>query len=187
MRLIIDVGCNVLEGFKKLKYIENVKDEDFKIFVEANPECWHFLDSEISKIPNSVFLRKALYKENTVIDLITRADKRTDTAATVLGKQFIEDSLNRWNIKVDKFNEYSVSTITIEDIIKIHNHKFESIILKLDAEGVEYDVINQILEKNIPIDKMYCEFHIHNENDNLRKQELLKKMSLHNIQFFNWD
>lgn len=187
MRLIIDVGCNVLDGFKKLSSIENINKNDKKVFVEANPECWHFLENEISKIENSEFIKKALDTTNRTVELITRADKKNDTAATILGKQFIEDSLNRWNIKVDNYLTYYVSTITIQQIIESQTEKYDSIILKLDAEGVEYTVLQQILDNDINIDKIYCEFHVHNTNDENHKNILIEKLIKKGISVFNWD
>lgn len=187
MRLIIDVGCNVLDGFKKLSSIENINKDDRKVFVEANPECWHFLENEISKLENSEFIQKALDTTNRTVELITRADKKTDTAATILGKKFIEDSLNRWNIKVDNYLTYYVSTITIQQIIESQKLNFDSIILKLDAEGVEYSVLQQILDNDIHIDKIYCEFHVHNIEDDNNKNILIEKLIKKGISVFNWD
>lgn len=187
MRLIIDVGCNVLDGFKKLSSIENINKDDRKVFVEANPECWHFLENEISKLENSEFIQKALDTTNRTVELITRADKKTDTAATILGKKFIEDSLNRWNIKVDNYLTYYVSTITIQQIIESQKLNFDSIILKLDAEGVEYTVLQQILDNDIHIDKIYCEFHVHNIEDDNNKNILIEKLIKKGISVFNWD
>jgi FkbM family methyltransferase len=187
MRLIIDIGCNVLEGFNKLKNIENISDSDYKIFVEANPECWEFLEQATAHIPNSTLIKKALYTDERELELITRADKRADTAATVLGREFIDASLNRWNIKVNDFNTYNITTVSISTLLKLHDIKFDSIILKLDAEGVEYDVLNQILNEHIPLNKIYCEFHVHSQEDGIKRQELLSSFSNRNIQVFNWD
>jgi FkbM family methyltransferase len=186
MRLIIDVGCNELQGFKRLIPIERITTKDRKIFVEANPECWEYLEQTISTIENSHLIRKALDTSNRTAELITRADNKTDMAATILGKHFIESSLNRWNIKVKDFNTYKIATTTLEEIINEHHDHYESIILKLDAEGVEYSIIEQIIERNLPINKLYCEFHIHNNKDEEKRQNLIKALEARNISVYDW-
>ena len=187
MQLIIDVGCNILEGFKKLESVENIHPTDKKIFVEANPECWDFLEYKIKDIPNSILLKNALDTEERVVDLITRADKKADTAATILGKSFIQDSLRRWNIEVTEYNTYNIQTVTIKYILDFYKDSFDKIILKLDAEGVEYNVLQQIIDNNITIHKIYCEFHVHSDYDEHRKQYIIQQLKYRNIEVFDWE
>jgi FkbM family methyltransferase len=186
MRLIIDVGCNTLQGFKRLIPIEKITTNDKKIFVEANPECWEYLEQAVPTIKNSQLIKKALDVCNRTVELITRADNKTDTAATILGKDFIESSLNRWNIKVSDFTKYLITTTTLEEIIYGQNTQYESIILKLDAEGIEYSIIQQIIDKNLPINKLYCEFHIHNSIDDKKRQKLIQALEAKNILVQDW-
>lgn len=188
MKLIIDVGCNKLQGFIKLESLENITNEDQKIFVEANPECWDFLEKNISSIPNSLFIKKALDTQTREVQLTTRADNKTDMAATILGQEFIEKSLNRWNIKVKDYQQYTISTVTLKELLSLHqNSKYDSIILKLDIEGMEYSVIQQILDDNINVDKIYCEFHIHTPEENSLKAKLIEGLKDKGIQILDWD
>jgi FkbM family methyltransferase len=187
MRLLIDVGCNVLQGFKKLLSIERITTKDKKIFVEANPECWEYLELALSTVENSYLIKKALDTSCGTAELITRADNKTDMAATIVGKHFIERSLDKWNIKVRDFNTYKIPTTTLEEIINSHRNQYESVILKLDAEGVEYSILEQIIQNNLPIDKIYCEFHIHNEDDEKRRQNLIRKLEARNITVCDWE
>jgi FkbM family methyltransferase len=187
MKLIIDVGCNVLEGFKKLNLQENITDNDRKIFVEANPECWDYLEMMVPSISNARLIKRALDIKKRKVQLITRADKRADVAATILGETFLLDSLRRWNIEINEYNSYEVETITLSDIINEEKKDCEKIVLKLDAEGIEYDVIRQIIEEDIPIDVIFCEFHIHNDHQNQVHTDLVEKLNQKNIKFSYWD
>jgi FkbM family methyltransferase len=189
MKLLIDAGCNKLQGFSVLKNIENISDNDQKIFIEANPECWDFLEKDISNIPNSIFIKKALSTEIKETQLITRGDLKSDTGATILDKKFLEYNLNRWNIQVPNYVEYVINTTTVKEILESQkNNKFDCIVLKLDIEGMEYDVLQQIIDENIYIDKIYCEFHPHHSKEvNLVKIKLIKELQKKGIQILNWD
>lgn len=188
MKLLIDAGCNKLQGFSKLKNIEDIKDTDRKIFIEANPECWDFLENNISNIPNSIFVKKALSTEIKETQLITRGDLKSDTAATILDKKFLEDSLNRWNIKVPNYIEYTINTTTVKEILESQkNVKFDSVVLKLDIEGMEYDVLRQMIDENIAVDKIYCEFHVHSSKEDNLKLQLINELHHKGIQILNWD
>jgi FkbM family methyltransferase len=187
MKLIIDIGSNVLEGFRKLNSLGDISDDDRKIFVEANPECWEYLDNEVPKIKNSRLIKKALDVKNGTVELITRADKKSDVAATILGESFLVDSLNSWNIQVEHYNRYTVDTITLMDILEEEKGEYESIILKLDAEGVEYEVIRQIIDEKIPINKIFCEFHVHNKEQNDQMNDIIKSLDDVKIDYYPWD
>lgn len=186
MRTILDIGANNLDGFKLLSKIESIEDQDIKIFVEANPECWPLIESEICFIKNSCLLKKAVNKENGKATLVTRSDKKNDVAATIIGEKFLNDSLNRWGIKVNQYNRYEIETITILDIIRNKKIDTKKCILKLDAEGVEYVVLNQIMENDIEFEKIYCEFHIHDKQHELKKIKIINKMREKNQILIEW-
>lgn len=186
MKTILDIGSNNLAGFKHLNTIESIQDEDVKIFVEANPECWNDLEKEIQYIKNAFLVKKGLDIKIRKTVLMTRDDVNKCIGATIMGEQFINDSLHRWGIKVDKFKHYDIDTTTIFDLIKEFNIVTDKCILKLDAEGVEYSVLKQILDNNISFAKIYCEFHVHNEKDALKKQYLLDNFKLKKQQIIEW-
>jgi FkbM family methyltransferase len=186
MKTILDIGCNDLAGFNFLKNFETINEEDRKIFVEANPECWPDLEEDIKSIKNSFLIKKGLDIEVKDATLMTRADENKCIGATIMGQQFMNDSLGRWNIKVDEFNYYNICTTTIFDIIEEFKINTEECILKLDAEGVEYGVLNQILNNDINFKKIYCEFHIHNESHDIQKQNIIKRFKNKNQEIIEW-
>lgn len=186
MKTILDIGCNNLAGFNFLKNFESINEEDTKIFVEANPECWADLEEDIKSIKNSFLIKKAIDVEVKETRLITRADENKCIGATIMGKEFMVDSLERWNITVDEFNYYDISATTISNIIEQFKIDTEDCILKLDAEGVEYNVLNQILDNNIKFKKIYCEFHVHNQDDEAKKRDIIKKLLNKNQEIVEW-
>jgi len=186
MKTILDIGCNDLAGFNLLKNFECINEEDVKIFVEANPECWPDLEEDIKSIKNSFLIKKGLDIEVKDTILMTRADENKCIGATVMGEHFMNDSLARWNIKVNEFNYYNIFTTTILDIIEEFQINTEECILKLDAEGVEYGVLNQILDNDINFKKIYCEFHVHNQNHEFLKLDLIKRFKNKNQEIIEW-
>lgn len=187
MKTILDIGCNNLAGFNFLKNYETINEEDIKIFVEANPECWPDLEEDIKSIKNSFLIKKGLDVEVKDVNLMTRADENKCIGATIMGERFMNDSLGRWNIKVNEFNYYNISTTTILNIIEDFKINTEECILKLDAEGVEYSVLNQILDNNIKFKKIYCEFHVHNQEHEAQKQHIIKSFQNLNQQIIEWN
>ena len=184
MKVYIDIGTNLMQGFREISQIENISDEWKKIFVEPNPECWSDIENGIKYLKNSIFYKKAASSENKIVNLITRSDNEKDMAATIMGESYLKDSLSKWSIFVDKFNTYEIETITMDDIFKEINHD-DDVVLKLDAEGVEYEILDDILKKSFNIKKIYCEFHVHCPEDLIRKNELINRIS-EKIQFIEW-
>ncbi len=175
MKTLLDIGCNDLAGFRLLSTIENIENDTQKIFVEANPECWDDLEKDLMSVPNSTLVRRAVSMDGKDTVLITRDDEKKCTGSTIMGEQFFKDSLGRWGIKaIPKY--YSIQTTTLDDIIAKYNIDTKECILKLDAEGIEYDLLTYIIEKGIIFKKIYCEFHVHNNEDQLRKNSIVEQL-----------
>jgi FkbM family methyltransferase len=184
MKVYIDIGTNLMQGFRQISQIENINDDWKKVFIEPNPECWPDIENSIKYLKNSFFYKNAVSSENKVVTLITRSDNEKDMAATIMGESYLKDSLSRWSIYVDKFNRYEVETITMDDIFREINSD-DYVILKIDAEGVEYEILEDILDKSFNIKKLYCEFHVHCVEDSIKKNELIDKISK-KVQFIEW-
>ena len=186
MKTIIDAGCNLLEGFNKLKTCEPIVDSDRKFFIEANPECWPFLEGQIKEMPNAKLLQGALNIDTNPILLTTRADHACDYAATIRNREFLEQSLNRWNITGVPFKQYTVPSFTLLDIIQDNNITGE-LVVKLDVEGMEYAVLESVLLNKLDIARLYCEFHINTQEDQIKKELLVKELERKGTKVFLWD
>jgi len=187
MITLLDIGCNILGGYEHLQQYENITGKDIrKIFIEPNPVCWSTVEQKLNSIPNATLVKKAIAVTEGIVELITRGDVVADIAATIIGKEYLEASLAKCNMFVDNFNTYKIESTTIKSIIHEFNIIPENTILKLDAEGVEYDVLNDILINKINFSKIYCEFHVHNDADIEKKKLLLKQFADRNQIIIDW-
>jgi len=184
MKIYIDIGTNLMQGFREISKIENIDKDWIKIFIEPNPECWEDIEENILYLENSLFHKKAISSENKKATLITRSDNKKDMAATILGEDYLKKSLSKWGINLDSFNKYDIDTITLDEIFKNISLN-DYVIIKLDAEGVEYEILENILEKSFNIQKIYCEFHVYSPDDINKKNELISKISS-KIKFIEW-
>ena len=80
MNVYIDIGTNLMQGFREISIIENIDSNWIKIFVEPNPECWQDIENNISGLENSFLYKNAISTENKTVKLITRADNKKDMA-----------------------------------------------------------------------------------------------------------
>lgn len=187
MTTLLDIGCNVLGGYEHLKRYERVNGDDIrKVFIEPNPECWDIVEQKLKNIPNSTLVKKAVAKQSGYVELITRSDVVADIAATIIGRDYLEASLSKCNMFVDNFNTYTIQSLTITDIVNHFNIVPEETVLKLDIEGVEYDVLDEIIANSIPFKKIYCEFHIHSDSDSTRKALLIETLNTKGVTIIDW-
>ena len=186
MITLLDLGCNVLDGYNHLKQLEDITDNTRKVFVEPNPECWLELEQKLTTIPNSTLVKKAISTTEGIVELITRADVSSDIAATIISKDYLEASLAKCNMFVDNYNIYKIESTTIKNILTEYNITPQDTVLKLDIEGMEYDILEDILQYNFLFKKIYCEFHIHNTEDIRKKMLLLSQFSNKNITVIDW-
>lgn len=163
-KVIIDIGSNKLGGYRKLVDILGITDEWYKIFVEPNPENYEYILSKIKKIPKSTFYPKAVNSTGASVQLVTRADREGDIAATIFGKEYLDDILTKYGQKSDGYTYYEVGGVTIAEILE--SVKDKEIYLKIDCEGAEYEILmNFPKEYMANIKRMFVEFHSNINND----------------------
>lgn len=185
-KLYLDLGTNNLAGFKMITPIIGIDDSWSKIFIEPNPEHFSFLEKEIKKIPNSTFISKCVCLDNEIHELLTRDDIHGDTAATILGLDFINTSIGSVNQAVPSYNSYLVQGVTLKEIFE--SIKEDEVFIKIDIEGAEY----QILE-NFPFEylhkvvKIFVEFHAHDEQMRNRRDNIKQHYKSLGIELLNWD
>jgi FkbM family methyltransferase len=184
MRNYIDIGCNVLGGYNHLNRLEDFSNFEKLIFVEPNPECWEFLETNLPI--KSKLLRNALSTKVEEVELITRADQLACVGATILGQEYYDFNLHKHNLHVDKYNKYKITTTTLENILVECDIIPEHTLLKIDAEGVEYDVLEDVINKQLRFGKIYCEFHIQKNVDIERKADIIRKMNKLGTTLVEW-
>ena len=78
---------------------------------------------------------------------------------------------------VDKKDSIFLEFKTLDEAMKSNNHKYLDL-LKMDIEGAEYDVIENILNKSIKINQIVVEFHPHLiKNGRKKTQDIILKLN----------
>lgn len=90
--------------------------------------------------------------------------------------------INQNNINIKE--KVLVEMKTIRDILNELNHKHINV-LKMDIEGEEYDVIDNILDNNISVDQILVEFHDRFfDNGTVKSLQTVKKLKSKGYEIF---
>lgn len=185
-KCLLDIGTNTFGGYRKLKEILHIDDNWEKIFIEPNPEHYENIKRTIVDIPNSIYLEVAIAPENKEYELLTRDDMKGDSAATIMGSKFINDSIGEVNQKYPSYLSFKVQGMKIDDILKSITE--DEIYLKLDCEGAEFSVL-----ENFPVEylhkimKIFVEFHAHDDIARERRDKIIQHYASCGIELLNWD
>ena len=180
-KVIIDIGSNKLGGYLKLVDILGITDDWKKVFVEPNPENYAHILNEIKRIPNSVFYPNAVNSTGASVELVTRSDREGDIAATIFGKEYLDDILTKYGQKADGYTYYEVAGITIAEILE--SEKDKEVYLKIDCEGAEYEILmNFPTEYMKNIKRMFVEFH-----SNINNKFITDTFLSHGITIEEWE
>lgn len=126
---------------------------------------------------NFIIRDEALWVENTTKDFFISIDRWGDLGCTLKPEK---------REMLDKTNPLTVQCISLSSFIEQFNQD-DYIILKLDIEGAEYDVLEDLIKTNMitKINELYVEFH--DMFFNVNSQPLKQKLMEYNIKCdFNW-
>jgi len=186
VKCLIDIGTNTFGGFRKLREILHIDDSFLKIFIEPNPEHYENICNTIKDIPNSIFYNVAIAPENKDYELLTRDDMEGDSAATIMGKDFITNSIGSVNQKIPSYNAYKVQGMTFDKILE--SIEADEIYLKIDGEGCEYDLLENFPKQYLPkIKQIYVEFHAHDDKMRERRDRIIQHYASCGVELLNWD
>lgn len=185
-KCLLDIGTNSFGGYRKLKELLHIDDSWEKIFIEPNPEHYENIMRTIKDIPNSKYLEVAIAPENKEYELLTRDDMEGDSAATIMGEEFITNSIGSVNQANPSYLSFKVQGMKIEDILK--DITADEIYLKIDAEGIEYDLLENFPEQYLPrIKKIFVEFHAHDDKMRARAHIIIQYYKSLGVELLNWD
>ena len=86
------------------------------------------------------------------------------------------------NVNIE--NKINVEMKSLKDIMNELGHEHIDV-LKMDIEGSEYDVLENILNENISISQILVEFHDRFfENGNLKSKQIIDKLNFNGFQIF---
>jgi FkbM family methyltransferase len=146
----IFIDCGAYDGCSAIKFMMMNPGFD-SISFEPNPEMWGYFES----VPTTL-IKKGVSKKKEVLDfLIDHIDG--DGSSTIAAKTILygkpEENKNCKRIRIE--------CVGILDLVTNLSKKYDKIILKLDVEGSEYDILEELLKQNLieKISKLYAEFH----------------------------
>lgn len=157
--LFVDCGSNLGQGFDFFSRYYTAKFFDYALF-EPNPHCFELLLEKIDKL------------EGYKIQLFQKAISTSEGKLNFYGLEENEGgkySVGGSVLKQHNSKSYEVSdersilvdTISFSDFIREQSQKYSKIIVKMDIEGGEYPVIEDLLSAGLfdSIDTFYIEFH----------------------------
>lgn len=143
----IFIDCGGYDGCSAIKFIMINPDFDCVTF-EPNPLLWKYYESVPTKL-----IKKAVYNHNKRTDMII--DKANYLGTTIIKSKRVMTEPTPEIIKVE--------CIRLSDFIRTLSSKYDKIVLKLDVEGAEYEILEDLISENQirNIHKLYSEFHWH--------------------------
>ena len=183
--LFIDCGSNIGQGFNMFKNFFPLKYFDY-VLIEPNPNCLKHL----KKIKKELELT-----EKNKIDIINKAASSKNGITKFFGLNEDERGIlsdggsilkehNSSSYDAIENKAIEVETFSLSDFIKSKSLEYDTIILKLDIEGAEYEVIENLLFNKIhlKLNIIYNEFHSdYMDYDNKKKYNILEKKLVHNL------
>jgi len=199
MKHMIDCGTNLFYGLNALASRFNF-DETWKIdCFEANPFVYEqamnlIKDSNIEKYyprynsKNLNLFNKAVWVYDGFIDLNIETDQFSNVA-NLLTNPPEKDTVYNRNFKWSKIK---IPCVRLSEIIKQSNS--EKIVVKLDVEGAEFEIIQDLINENLlnKINFFYVEFHERFFLEELNKYTDIKNTLVEEIKkqvefFQEWD
>jgi len=145
--VFIDIGANI--GLYSLYVNDNFNSQ--VICFEPHPEAFRILNKRFKNNPKAKIYNKAVSDQDGKGNLYLHENEDDSN----------EDHSESASLYDEKFNVDPKKKIEIEmiDIKKIIN-SFEYIdCIKINAEGVEFKILPQIIENHKKIGKVFCAFH----------------------------
>ena len=166
--IYIDGGARIGESIEIiLDKREELKGCDSYLF-ECNPNHIETLNKirEDNKNYNFIVKEEALWVEDCEKEFFISIDRWGDLGCTLKPEK---------KELLDKKNPLIVKCINFSEFLKKFNDD-DYIILKLDVEGAEYDILDQLIETKLitKINELYVEFHdgFFNQNSSIIKNKL---------------
>ena len=156
--LFVDCGSNIGQGFTYFERRYSLKRFDY-ILVEPNPNCRDALRALIASRRGNIKLIDAAASTQGGTALfygLTQSYRGMCSDAGSILKD--HNSVNRQS---SFGGEISVPTFSLAERIEDWARQYACVVLKLDIEGAEYDVLEDVLAKGAAskLEMAYVEFH----------------------------
>lgn len=168
--LLVDCGSNVGQGFDIFRRHYTSDCFDYELF-EPNPYCFDILQKKVGNLPDCriVLHRKAVGTRAGFAKFFGLSEAEGGQLSE--GGSLVREH-NAVFYEAREAGALEVETLSFADYLKSKSESYDTIIVKMDIEGGEYDVIQDLLDRNLcgKIDTMYLEFHALTLSDRLWKQ-----------------
>ena len=166
IRNFVDLGANY--GISSIFFME----KSIKCYlVDADTRMIKLLKSNFDKNSNNKVMHQAIYSHDGVIDFFE------DSECSMVS------SISEINVnnKVENRTKNIVSCITPNTLIENYIDEDYIDLMKIDIEGAEYDLFNEITDENLSkVNNFLIEYH---NNDDYRILEIIKKLTTNDYKF----
>lgn len=171
MKIFIDCGTHLFQGFKKFSEKYNI-DSEWKCFCfEANPFTYErskdIYNDLIESGYNITHLNKAVYNQEGTINVNCSkddggpySDGHFSQGSNILSDPPDYDQTYRCGFTYQE-DQVVVDTINFSQFLFENITQDDFVVVKMDIEGAEFDVLPSIIDSGVYklIDDFYCEFH----------------------------
>lgn len=146
----IFIDCGGYDGCSAVKFLLSNPHFD-SITFEPNPLLWKYYKNVPTTLIKCGVSHKK-YKTNFYLDEIDADGSSIFKEKTIIFKRPENNS---------HCNAIKIKCVEISTLIRKLSFKYKKIILKLDVEGAEYDVLENLIDQKIikKVHKIYAEFH----------------------------
>jgi FkbM family methyltransferase len=187
--LFIDCGSNVGQGFTQFSRSYPLAHYDY-ILVEPNPNCVPRLRQIVATAKGCVRLieQAAGIGVGEVSFYGIDASRPTSEGGSTLKEH------NSAYYAADEGKAFTVPTFSLAQLIRDSAGQYDSIVLKLDIEGGEYEVLDDMIRKDAhrALDFAYVEFHSQYMSEpwhskyQPREDEFIQRFESDGVAFRRW-
>lgn len=153
-----------------------------KVYVfEPNPIFYNSYDES-----NYELIQKAIWTEDKKLDFFISKDEN-QVASSLIQEKMCKDNgsiVHGWKNKIE------VDCIHFSKWLRSNVNHSDNLTIKLDIEGAEYAVLQDMIESNVinMVDRLFVEFHSDTMPFNLKlEKELIKKLEHCGVEVLEWD
>jgi len=155
--IFIDCGSNLGQGYSYFVRRYPLAQFDF-VLVEPNPHCLPALRSIVRGHEKQVRLIEAAactYEGSTLLFGTSGGGNETSDAATIV--PYLAPDPDH----IERVSGIEVRTFSLSDLLMGKRDDYGAVAVKLDIEGAEYAVLEDLIERGLApsIDALYVEFH----------------------------
>jgi FkbM family methyltransferase len=179
--LFIDCGSNVGQGFQFFSRYYKLENFDYILF-EPNPNCFRILEKNLKNFGHGrIELReKAVGVFDSKVDFYGISDLQGGQLS--VGGTTLQAHNSKYFAQPTK-SDLQVESISFSKLLLKVSDQYDCIIVKLDIEGGEYPILEDLREKKLlgKIETLFIEFHSQymSENEAVKYREIEQQFWKH--------